>query len=100
MLRQQESPCEPFIETSSIWAFEAALVPLLIARHNVLQLAWTLQLRHWTVDDWKHVAWSDESRFQLNRGDGRVRVWGQPHESMEPTCQQGTVQAGGGSVMI
>ncbi|GFW69660.1 uncharacterized protein TNCV_490041 [Trichonephila clavipes] len=48
----------------------------------------------------KHVAWSDESRFQLNQADGCVRVWGQLHESMDPTCQQGTVQAGGGSVRV
>ncbi|GFS70940.1 transposable element Tcb2 transposase [Trichonephila clavipes] len=53
-----------------------------------------------TVDDWKHVALSDESRFQLNRADGRVRVWRQPHESMDPTCQQGTVQAGGDCLMV
>ncbi|GFW36471.1 transposable element Tcb2 transposase [Trichonephila clavipes] len=58
------------------------------------------QHRHWTVDVWKHVAWSSESHFQLNRADGRVRVWRQPPESMEPTCQLGTVQAGGGSVMV
>ncbi|GFV99221.1 hypothetical protein TNCV_1511941 [Trichonephila clavipes] len=25
-------------------------------------------------DDWKHVAWSDKSRFQLNRADGHVRI--------------------------
>ncbi|GFV46033.1 HTH_Tnp_Tc3_2 domain-containing protein [Trichonephila clavipes] len=50
--------------------------------------------------DWKHVVWSDKSCLQLNRADGRVRVWRQPHESMDLTCQQGTVQAGGGSVMI
>ncbi|GFT58415.1 transposable element Tcb2 transposase [Trichonephila clavipes] len=48
----------------------------------------------------KHVAWSDESHFQLIRADGRVRVWRPPHESMDPTCQQGTVQAGGGPVMV
>ncbi|GFV09793.1 hypothetical protein TNCV_2598481 [Trichonephila clavipes] len=32
------------------------------------------QYHHWTVDDWKHVAWTDESRFQLNRANGRVRT--------------------------
>ncbi|GFX90283.1 transposable element Tcb2 transposase [Trichonephila clavipes] len=53
-----------------------------------------------TVGDWKHVAWSDESRFQLNRPDGRVQVWRQPLESMDPTCQQGTVPADGGSVRV
>ncbi|GFX27402.1 transposable element Tcb2 transposase [Trichonephila clavipes] len=74
-------------------------VPLLTARHKALCLAWSFQHRHWTVEDYKHFAWSDESRFQLNRAGGRERVWRQPHESMDPSCQQGTVQAGGGSVM-
>ncbi|GFT06997.1 HTH_Tnp_Tc3_2 domain-containing protein [Trichonephila clavipes] len=41
-----------------------------------------------------------DSRFQLNPADERVRVWRQPHESMDPTCQQGTVQTDGGSVMV
>ncbi|GFX70124.1 uncharacterized protein TNCV_4615621 [Trichonephila clavipes] len=59
----------------------------------------THQHQHWTIDDWKHVAWSNESRFQLNRADGRARVWRQPHESLDPIYQQETVQAGGGSVM-
>ncbi|GFW11383.1 uncharacterized protein TNCV_3809031 [Trichonephila clavipes] len=75
-------------------------IPLLTARHKALRFAWTHQHRHLTVDDRKHVALSDESRFQLNRAVRRVRVWRQPHESMDLTCQQGTVQAGGGSVMV
>ncbi|GFW95365.1 transposable element Tcb2 transposase [Trichonephila clavipes] len=74
-------------------------VPLLTARHKALRLAQACQHQHWTVDDWKHVTWFHESRFQLNRADGRARIWRQPHESGEPTCQQGTVQADGGSVM-
>ncbi|GFX51868.1 HTH_Tnp_Tc3_2 domain-containing protein [Trichonephila clavipes] len=31
-------------------------VPLLTARHKALRFAWAHQHRHWTVDDWKHVA--------------------------------------------
>ncbi|GFX68530.1 transposable element Tcb2 transposase [Trichonephila clavipes] len=58
------------------------------------------QHRHWTVDEWQHVALSDEPRFQFNRADGRVRVWRQPHESTDPTCPERTVQADGGSVMV
>lgn len=75
-------------------------VPLMTVRHKALRLAWAREHQHWTVEDWKHVAWSDESRFQLYRADGRVRVWRKPHESMDPACQQGTVQAGEGSVMV
>ncbi|GFT72404.1 hypothetical protein TNCV_3609441 [Trichonephila clavipes] len=50
------------------------------------------QHRHWTVNDWKHVAWSDESRFQLNRADRRVRVWRQPRETIEHYISTGAVQ--------
>ncbi|GFT25321.1 transposable element Tcb2 transposase [Trichonephila clavipes] len=75
-------------------------VPLLTARYKAFRLTWARQHRDWIVDDWKHVAWSDESRFQLDPADGRVRVWRQPHESMDFICQQGTVQVGGGSVMV
>ncbi|GBN16644.1 hypothetical protein AVEN_49904-1 [Araneus ventricosus] len=46
--------------------------PLLTARHKALLLSWARHY-HLTVDDWKHVAWSDESRFQLYRTDARVR---------------------------
>ncbi|GBN97022.1 hypothetical protein AVEN_129150-1 [Araneus ventricosus] len=48
-------------------------VPLLTALHKALLLFWVRQHYHWTVDDWKHVTWSDESRFQLYRTDARVR---------------------------
>ncbi|GBN07942.1 hypothetical protein AVEN_10613-1 [Araneus ventricosus] len=52
-------------------------VPLLTARHKALLLSWARQHYHYTVDDWKHVDWSDESRFQLYRTDARVRTLGQ-----------------------
>ncbi|GBM68677.1 hypothetical protein AVEN_255400-1 [Araneus ventricosus] len=78
----QVSACELFNGPSLIWALRAR------------------QHYHWTVDDWKHVAWSDKSRFQLYRTDARVRVWRQHHEFMELTCEQGTVQSGGASVMV
>ncbi|GFU53105.1 uncharacterized protein TNCV_3098891 [Trichonephila clavipes] len=35
-------------------------VLLLTAGHKALHLVWARQHRHWTVDDWKHVAcWRD-----------------------------------------
>ncbi|GBN00615.1 hypothetical protein AVEN_86379-1 [Araneus ventricosus] len=75
-------------------------VPLLTALHKALLLSWARQHYHWTVDDWKHVTWSDESRFQLYRTDARVRIWRQHHESIDPVCQHGTIQSGGASVMV
>ncbi|GBM60321.1 hypothetical protein AVEN_108108-1 [Araneus ventricosus] len=48
-------------------------VPLLTAWHKALLLSWAQQHYHWSVDDWKHVASSDESRFQFYRTDACVR---------------------------
>ncbi|GIY56940.1 hypothetical protein CDAR_86611 [Caerostris darwini] len=75
-------------------------VPLLTERHRLQRLSWAREHIGWSLDEWKTVAWSNESRFQLVRADGRVRVWRRPHEAMDSNCQQGTVQAGGGSVMV
>jgi len=48
--------------------------------------------QNWTVEDWKNVAWSDESRFLLRDSDG---VWCKQNENMDPSCLVTTVQAGG-----
>ena len=56
-------------------------VPLLTERHRLQRLTWARDHLGWTLDDWKTVAWSDESRFQLIRADDRVRVWCRPHEA-------------------
>ncbi|GBN00131.1 hypothetical protein AVEN_184306-1 [Araneus ventricosus] len=58
-------------------------VPLLTALHKALLLSWARQHYHWTVDDWKHVTCSDESRFQLYRTDARVRNFHWPPKSQE-----------------
>src|SRR4030095_11171490 len=37
---------------------------LLIQKHAKERLVWAKAHRHWTVDDWKHVIWSDETAAQ------------------------------------
>ncbi len=32
-------------------------------------------LQSCTIEDWKNVAWSDESRFLLQHSDDQVRIW-------------------------
>ncbi len=56
--------------------------------------------QNWTIEDWKNVAWSDESRFLLQHSDGRVRTWHKEHESTDPSCLVSTVQGPGGGVMV
>ncbi len=42
-----------------------------------------------TIEDWKNVPWSDESRFLQRHSDGRVRVCRKEHEStIHPALSQ------------
>ncbi len=69
-------------------------VPLL-NRNRKRRLQFTPAHQNWTIEDWKNVAWSDESQFLLQHSDGRVRIWRKENESMDPSCLVSTVQAGG-----
>ncbi|KAI5609647.1 hypothetical protein C0J50_5858, partial [Silurus asotus] len=73
---------------------------LLTAKNRKLRLQFTQAHHNRTIEDGKNVAWSDESRFLLHHSDGRVRIWRQQHESMDPSCLLSPVQAGGGGVMV
>ncbi len=71
-------------------------VPLLSAKNRKRRLQFAQAHQNWTIEDWKNVAWSDESRFLLRHSDGSVRIWRKEHESMDPSCLASTVQAAGG----
>ncbi len=73
-------------------------VPLLSAKNRKRRIQFTQAHYNWTIEDWKNIAWSDESRFLLRHSDYRVRIRRKEHESMNPSCLVSTVQAGGGVV--
>ncbi len=66
-------------------------VPLLSAKNRKRRLQFTQSHRNWTIEDWKNVAWSDESRFLLRHSDGRVKIWRKEPESMDLSCLVSTV---------
>ncbi len=48
-----------------------------------MRIQFTQTHQNWTIEDWKNVAWSDESRFLLPHSDDRVINWRKEHESMD-----------------
>ncbi len=44
-------------------------VPLLSAKNRTRRLQFTQAHQNWTIEDWKNVAWSDESGFLLRHSD-------------------------------
>ncbi len=75
-------------------------VPLQSAKNRKRRLQFAQAHQNWTMEDWKNIAWSDESQFLLQHSDGRFRIWSKEHERMDPSCLVSTVQADGGGVMV
>ncbi len=75
-------------------------VPLRSDKNSTRRIQFTQTHQNWTIEDWKNVACSDESRLLLRHSDGRGRIWRKEHESMDPSCLVSTVQAAGGGVMV
>ena len=49
--------------------------PFLSIRHRRLRLSFAKKYRKWTIDDWKRVIFSDESKIQLFGSDRRKYYW-------------------------
>jgi hypothetical protein len=47
--------------------------PFLTAQNMKARLEWAEFHRHWTLEDWKNVIWSDEC--SVERGSGKRRKW-------------------------
>ncbi len=75
-------------------------VPLLSATNRKQRLQFAQARQNWRIEDWKNVAWSEESWFLLRLSDGRVGIWHKEHKSMDPSCLVSTVQAGGVGIMV
>ena len=46
----------------------------LTRQHRLRRLLWAPQFQRWQHRNWQRILFSDESRFQLFRADGRTRI--------------------------
>lgn len=74
--------------------------PLLQPRHVKQRLAFCRKYEHWTVDDWKRVLWSDETKVNRIGSDGRIWHYRQHGAPLTSRNVQPTVKHGGGSLMV
>jgi hypothetical protein len=73
---------------------------LLSIKHRQRRLAFALAHQHWTVEDWKRVIWSDETKINRIGSDGKVYVWKKKRDGLTNREVNGTVKFEGGSLMV
>lgn len=66
--------------------------PYLTNKMKKKRLEWAKAHRYWTVQQWKNVLWSDESKFNLYSNDGRRLVRRRPGEALHPDCIERTTK--------
>ncbi|MEW8545001.1 MAG: transposase [Candidatus Thiodiazotropha sp.] len=74
--------------------------PKLTQRHKDARLTFSRAHAGWNNPQWRRVMFSDESKFYLNRVDGRKRVWRRRGERHVPATVIPTVAFQGGGVMV
>ena len=50
------------------------------------RIAYAKMMMEKPYDYWKHVLWSDESKLNLFRSDGKIIVWRSTMEEYHPKC--------------
>ncbi|CAI7766389.1 unnamed protein product [Closterium sp. NIES-54] len=81
-------------------AIEKASKPRLSAKNVKDRMQWAKDHQHWTIDDWKRVVWSDETKICRFSSDVRSWAWIREDCHMEPHHVKQTVKHGSGSIMI
>jgi transposase len=74
--------------------------PRLLPKHRRQRMDFAILHKDWTVEDWKRVIWSDETKINRLGSDGQEWVWKQPAEVVADRHIQSTMKFGGGSLMV
>ena len=64
------------------------------------RLNFARQYHNASLEFWRNVIFSDESKYNIFGSDGRLRVWRKPGEAYNPRNTIKTVKHGGGGVMV
>jgi len=74
--------------------------PALSTKNKRLRLEFAKQHENWTVEDWKRVIFSDETKINRFNSDGMNWCWYRDTTNLETRTVSQTQKHGGGSVMV
>ncbi len=88
------------LHKAGLVAVERPMKPKITARQAKERYTFALAHQDWTIVDWSHVIWSDETKVNRFCSDGRSYAWIHDGEELKPSQVKQTVKHGGGSIMI
>jgi len=88
------------LNQSGMFSAEKEEKPRLSAKNIKERLDFARAHKDWTVDDWKRIVWSDETKINRFCSDGRSWCWVRDGESVQERHVKQTMKHGGGSIMV
>src|SRR5258708_39039677 len=88
------------LKKTGLKAVVKAKRPALSQCHCRERLDFAKSHQHWTVEVWKRVIWSDETKINRLGSDGRKWVWKKKGGGLSDRLVEGTLKFRGGHVML
>ena len=88
------------LKEQGLKAVKKAKKPRLSSAHRKARLRWAREHENWTIEDWKRVIWSDETKINRINSDGIKYAWSKDSKSSPAVVAEETLKFGGGSIMI
>lgn len=73
--------------------------PALSKKNITARLQFCKEHKNWSVEDWKRIIWSDETKINRILSDGKSYYWHRPGEQLQQHQVKQTMKHGGGSIM-
>ena len=88
------------LRENSLRARRSYFGAVLKRRLRLARIIWCNIVRDWDLQNWRRVWFCDESRFILQKRDGRTRVYRRRNKRFTRSCVLEVDNFGGGSVMM
>ena len=88
------------LRQSGLQAYVRRSVPYLSPTQKKKRYEWAKAHADWTLENWRVVIFSDESKFNIFGSDGRQWCWRAPGQEFDERFTKKVVKHGGGNVMV
>ena len=61
-------------QLSGLLSFRAAKKPFISLKNQKVRIEFEKAHRHWAINDWKRLLWSNQSKYNLKGPDGNLKV--------------------------